>query len=161
MLNELWISSRALTQMRLDAERAFPLETGGVLVGYRVGADQIITASIDAGPRAIRTRTTFEGDHEYQCAELDRVFSASGGVTVYLGDWHTHPSSRPHLSTTDKRTLRGIAGHASANSPNPIMIIGGGGPSDWIWKAHAYEKARTFFKISSRPLRTFAGMLSP
>lgn len=143
--------------MRRDADRAFPLETGGVLVGYRVDADQIITASIDAGPRAARTRTSFEADHEHQCAELDRVFAASGGVTVYLGDWHTHPFSGTDLSNIDKRTLRGIAAHAEANIPNPIMIIGGGGPSNWIWKAHVYERPRMFCKFSSRPLRTFAG----
>jgi len=122
-----------------EARRWFPLETGGALAGYRVGSVQVITDYVGPGPRATRTSTTFESDHENQCEVLDQLFDKSCGVTVYLGDWHTHPAGVPNPSGADRRTMRRIARHRSANCNEPVMIIGGGGPNEWEWKAHLYQ----------------------
>jgi integrative and conjugative element protein (TIGR02256 family) len=138
--------------MEAEADRYFPLETGGVLVGYRAQAVQVITNMIGPGPRAVRTTTSFEGDHEYQCEELERIYRRSGAVTMYLGDWHTHPSGIPQPSALDKETLRHIAAHRPADCKRPIMLIGGGAPHTWLWKAHIFDSSRTLHKIYSPTL---------
>lgn len=155
MASETWIETTALARMEQDASEFFPLETGGVLVGYRSGSDQVVTAVVGGGPRAIRTEICFEADHEYQCEELDRLFRKSKGVTVYLGDWHTHPLMSPELSATDRRTLRRIARHAPAKCTSPLMVVGAGGPTFWRWQAHLWDATRTWRKIYSCPLTAF------
>jgi integrative and conjugative element protein (TIGR02256 family) len=142
--------------MTEDADRWFPLETGGILAGYRVGRVQVITDMIGPGPRVTRTRTSFEGDHEYQCELLDTLFQQSGGITVYLGDWHTHPLATADTSSTDRWTLRRIATHAAAHCPSPLMVIGAGGPTTWRWKAHVYERAALCGRVHSRSLAIYA-----
>lgn len=159
MSSQIWIASTALACMEQDACEYFPLETGGLLVGYRLGPNQVVTAIIGAGERAVRTKISFEADHDYQCAELDRFFFDSMGVTVYLGDWHTHPSSSPELSGTDRRTLARIARHSPANCTSPLMLVGGGSPGRWIWKTHLYDRTKVWRKIHSCSFRVFGSMV--
>lgn len=148
----IWIASQALSEMEAEGKRCFPLETGGVLVGYRAMGSQVITAVIGPGPRAVHTRSSFEADHEYQCDLLDTHFENSGRVAVYLGDWHTHPGATPSMSATDRLTIRAIAAHAPARCPDPLMVIGGGGPSVWHWMAHTYNSNAYVRHLRSRPL---------
>jgi integrative and conjugative element protein (TIGR02256 family) len=123
--------------MQLLANDKFPLETGGVLIGYVGGAsgdDVVVVAITGPGPRAHHTAITFEPDHEYQTAEIARLYRSSKGVNTYLGDWHTHPRSTADLSRRDKKTLNHIAAHRAARMRRPIMAILGEG-SSWVLKA--------------------------
>ena len=126
-----------LMQMQSLASGKYPLETGGLLIGYTggpAGDDVVIAAIIGPGPGAHHTETTFEPDHEYQTEEIARIYRASKGVNTYLGDWHTHPDTAADLSRRDKRTLKHIASHRAARVDRPIMAILGEGPS-WTIKA--------------------------
>lgn len=136
----IWIAATALTAMEAEGKRRCPLETGGILVGYRATDSQVITEVIGPGPLAIRTEVSFLADHLFQCDQLDMRFRQSGGTLIYLGDWHTHPDGAPGMSALDQKTLRHICGHGPARCLNPVMIIGGGGPDKWHWKAHVYER---------------------
>lgn len=125
-----------LTQMRSLATEKYPLETGGVLIGYTGGAggdDVVIVAITGPGPGAHHSETTLEPDHEYQTQEIARIYRASKGVHTYLGDWHTHPGSAADLSRRDKKTLKHIASHRDARMDRPIMAILGEG-SPWTLK---------------------------
>jgi integrative and conjugative element protein (TIGR02256 family) len=124
-------------QIQSLANKKYPLETGGVLIGSTGSADGddvVIVAIIGPGPLAHHTEISFEPDHEHQTQEIARIYRASNGVNTYLGDWHTHPNSAPDLSRRDKKTLKHIAAHREARVPRPIMAILGEG-SPWMLKA--------------------------
>lgn len=85
-----------------------PLETGGLLLGWRDGNDRIVAGLIGAGDKAVHSRQSFEPDHEFQVKELNKVFTRTNGDLDYLGDWHTHPAGHVAMSWRDRRTLRKI-----------------------------------------------------
>jgi integrative and conjugative element protein (TIGR02256 family) len=133
-----WLSKGTLSQMIVEADRAYPEETGGVLLGYWAVpfSELVITGAIGPGPRAVHCKDSFLPDHEYQENQIARGYHASGRLHSYLGDWHTHPNSTAQLSRTDRRTLRTIATETAARSPIPTMAILAG-TSPWtlrIWR---------------------------
>ena len=83
-----------------EAQRAYPQESGGILMGYWVvqPTEAVITDVIGPGPGAIHRDTSFLPDAEYQADQVARRYEASGRLHTYLGDWHSHPNAGPHLS---------------------------------------------------------------
>ena len=110
--------------MLREAYRAHPMETGGLLVGYR-GPNEtaVVTRIVGPGPNATHCAGSFEPDYDYQEAALKRTYLESAGVERYLGDWHTHPDGRAKLSSKDVAVLQRIAGHAEAGTSNPLMVV--------------------------------------
>lgn len=110
-----------------EAQVRSPMETGGMLLGYVSpgrGTDQIVIDEIvGPGPRAIHERRRFEPDGAWQEARLADRYEASGRITTYLGDWHTHPDGAPTPSRRDRRTVRAIARSRAARAPRPLMFI--------------------------------------
>ncbi len=138
-----WISKQAIESIRAEADRCYPLETGGVLVGYVAdNAEFVILYVFGPGPNASHRRRRFLPDHEWQCNQLNRLFEESNGRCVYLGDWHTHPDATARMSWLDHRTLRAIAKHPEARLASPLMLIGGGAPEAWNWLCHQYKSDR-------------------
>ena len=132
-----WLRRGLREQIEHDADLAYPLETGGVLVGYvACNNEPVVHAVIGAGPNALHLGVRFEPDHAWQCEQLDDLFERSSGQWVYLGDWHTHPNGSPTMSWLDRRTLRRIAKHSEARIERPLMLIGGGSPGVWTWAVH-------------------------
>ena len=87
-----------------EARRCLPNETGGAFMGYWSDPNTVvITDVIGPGPNAKHTRYSFHPDVEYHAAEIDRIYSQSGRINTYLGDWHTHRGVRP---TQAKQTAR-------------------------------------------------------
>jgi integrative and conjugative element protein (TIGR02256 family) len=122
-----WAHSHVVDLMIAEADRHYPLETGGLLIGYRAGpAAVVISHAIGPGDRAQHARRAFIPDHDWQTEELARVYEATGRRHTYLGDWHTHPDGPPWPSRVDRETLRRIAHHAEARCPQPIQAILGG-----------------------------------
>lgn len=135
----IWIPQYLLDQVLDEANKFFPNETGGLLMGYYVDKQQVIviTDIVDAGPKAIHTPTSFIPDYKYQEQEIAKLYELSGRLHTYLGDWHSHPTGSPTLSGKDKRTLGNIAIHSPARAPEPIMLMLGGITDRWkikFWK---------------------------
>lgn len=138
MIGCAWISKRALDSAIIEAERSFPTETGGVLMGYWVKplAEVVITGCTTPGLLARHTSIQYVPDCRHDEAEIEHHYHKSGRLHTYLGDWHSHPEESPYLSPTDTRTLRRIAGHAAARIELPLMAILGGCPGAWdlaVW----------------------------
>lgn len=153
-----WVKRSVLEPMLVEAERSTPYETGGCLMGYWLVPfkEVVITKLIGPGPNAKHLRNKFEPDHEWQAAEIARVYKESGYLYTYLGDWHTHPCSRPSLSWRDRRTLRRIASYPPARAPTPLMgILARNSP--WVLKIWCFWLIK-FLNISigskKRPLKT-------
>lgn len=125
--------------MDTDSSEYAPLETGGMLLGYRSPAgDEVITGVILGGPHAKRTHDRFVGDGEWQQTRLEEIYLASNCVTTYLGEWHSHPSGLLAPSRLDRRTARRIARERTARSPRPLMVIGISEGDGWRWRAFRY-----------------------
>lgn len=138
-----WISKRGIELMQAEANRCYPLETGGVLAGYLADNGEIVIhAAFGPGPQAKHKRYRFEPHHEWQCQQLNKLYEESGGVHVYVGDWHTHPDASGSMSLLDQFTLRSIAKHPNTRLATPLMIIGSGASMDWSWMCHQYAGNR-------------------
>jgi len=78
-------------------------EAGGVLLGrYISGAPDIVVDSVTVpgvGDRRERFRF-FRAKKSHQM-QIDEIWASSGGRTVYLGEWHTHPVPVPVPSWID------------------------------------------------------------
>lgn len=152
----LWIQKSTYTQMCSLGDQSFPLETGGMLLGYIAdNGDVVVTSIIGPGPDAIHNRYGFSPDAEYQQMELTSHYLHTNGQETYLGDWHTHPLGSTTLSRLDKRTLARISRTPSSGIPKPIMGILCGGNSDWaigVVRLHGYSRRLIFNQYDLRPL---------
>jgi integrative and conjugative element protein (TIGR02256 family) len=126
--------------MGLEGDLTFPLETGGVLLGYRAeGGDLVVQDIVGPGPKAIHERYSFTPDNHYHTQAISNAFYRSDGLLLYLGDWHTHPQGVPRLSSTDKRTIKRIAKSKESMLPTPVMMLLAGGMGAWEYAAFQYE----------------------
>jgi len=127
-----WVASPALDAIHKLALKKFPLETGGLLMGYiAANGDYVISHVIGPGPDAIHLERSFIPDDKYQQTKLEDLFLSSNGKITYLGDWHTHPNGLPFLSRTDKETLRRIALTPTSGIAHPLMCVLSISKADW------------------------------
>lgn len=130
-----------------------PLETGGILLGWRSGDDRVIVDVLGPGLRALHGRYRFLPDHGWQVSEIHRIFRESRGDIDYLGDWHTHPGGQALMSGEDHLTLRRIEKRVR----NPVMMILAGEKTGWTlgcWDAR--REGRLLFRnvsVHEQPVR--------
>ena len=159
-MNTAWISNASVEKLIAEANRAFPLETGGILMGYIVGNEIIISELIGAGPDASHRTHSFKPDYAYQEAEVARLYEASSRKWTYLGDWHTHPRQKsPALSSKDIQTLDRIARSRKARIATPLMLISSGQPDAWKLNIWQWRRGKLFRSRSQamplQPLRVY------
>ncbi|MFB9047280.1 Mov34/MPN/PAD-1 family protein [Sphingobium indicum] len=141
----VWLSCSAATVIRDLAELFDPVETGGVLLGWRDGSDRIVTGLVGPGPKALHGRYTFLPDHPWQIARIREAFDASEGDLDYLGDWHTHPDGVAQMSEMDCKTLSRIERRVKS----PLMMIAAGSAKDWT--INGWTGFRPSFFANLRP----------
>ena len=82
-----------------------------------------ITDVSGPGPKALQTAIKFEKDVEYCQRFLDDLYIHSQQKKVYVGEWHSHPSSNNNPSGTDIKSLSEISIQKEYLTDMPIMII--------------------------------------
>ena len=148
----IWMARVVAAEMVREAKHFLPLETGGILLGWRHNGDLIVMGIIGPGPLAKHKRRSFRPDHGWQMGELQQAFEASAGDLDYLGDWHTHPDGPALMSAADRRTLRRIVRTVSS----PRMVIAGSEGSDVAICAWRLGQRRWFAReILAPDLRIF------
>jgi len=164
----IWLSSTALERIAADAQRFDPLETGGILIGYRVSeAEAVITRITSAGPLAVHQRRRFLPDSAHDEREIARIYGETSGRETYLGDWHTHPGQRlAVMSGRDHATLKTIAGARDARAPHALTLIAAGESSCWspsVWSGNLVPCLRfwTQLVVSRCKLQVFDGRAAP
>lgn len=121
-----WLAQSVLDTMIVEAERADPYETGGILFGYRNTTQNavVINGIVGPGPKAMHGPFEFEPDYEYQTEQTSLLYeNPNTDPAYYLGDWHTHLKEVSRLSQKDKRTLKTIARDPEAHAPRPVMLV--------------------------------------
>lgn len=125
-----------------EGDRQFPYETGGVLLGYLVGDEAVVTEIVGPGPKAIHRRMSFVPDYDFHASSIAKVYESSGRMNVYLGEWHTHPEGVLRLSGKDRKTLIKVLRYKEARLATPLMVLLAGG-ARWeiaAWSCHCYRR---------------------
>ena len=124
-----------------EATHTFPLESGGVLMGERIGQDRWrVDHVIGPGPRARHERYRFTPDPAWQHTQIAERFKETGGQSTYLGDWHSHPGARHgRLSYIDRGAARTILRSPDSQCNRLLMAIVWGQAEDWSVNAWACE----------------------
>jgi integrative and conjugative element protein (TIGR02256 family) len=153
----VWISERVVAAITREANNFYPLETGGLLLGWREGGDRIVTGVLGPGPSALHRESYFQPDHLWQVDRLEEVFAETDGDLDYLGDWHSHPDGPAKLSSDDRATLRRIS---RANPGGLMVILGGSVSGDWTVGSWQTVAPRLPF-LRARIVEWQAQILSP
>lgn len=100
------------------------IETGGVLAGHLDEHGNVVITHVSGpGPNAVKLATKFEKDVVFCQKFLDDIYLQSNKKTVYIGEWHSHPSENNQPSGTDIKSLSNIALQKEYLTENPAMII--------------------------------------
>lgn len=152
----LWISNASVSELLLERERKFDLETGGILLGYRIfqGASEhwVITKVIGPGKNAVHRKRSYIPDYEYHEKTSIEHFHETLGGEYYLGDWHTHPNASPCLSWRDNRTLLRNSKHAIHTEQRSLMLIIGGLLEEPTFLGHIGNALNVKFGIFATPV---------
>jgi integrative and conjugative element protein (TIGR02256 family) len=128
------ISKIAYESIRRDCLRRSSNETGGLLVGTRLGPDLVVPFVVPAGPGATQQRTRFEPDFSWQQHFLDFLadrFRSRHARLDYIGDWHCHPGALDQPSHRDWQTARQIVtdpAWGKIEAAFPIAVVEKGNP---------------------------------
>jgi integrative and conjugative element protein (TIGR02256 family) len=140
-LDRIWFSNgarklsvplRALDRLFVYAERKDRPEKGGILLG-RVFKDHDEITNL-AGPSRSDIANFFSFLRKKEPAQkcINRAWNSSGGYTVYLGEWHTHPGYDPSPSKQDKNMISDVLRNTQMELEYLYLIIGGKDKSCWI-----------------------------
>lgn len=156
-MTRVWIAESLVAQLVAEACEMAPLETGGLLLGYRTEDtdDLVVTHLVGPGDRAEHWSDGFRPDAAFQEAEIERNFAETDGKAFYLGDWHSHPDHPPTPSWKDEGVLRRIKEHREAASAKPLMIIAGIEESQAVLAAWIGERRWFRFRVAEAELRPY------
>jgi integrative and conjugative element protein (TIGR02256 family) len=100
-------------------------EAGGVLLGRHLheGGHVVVDEVTTPMPEDRATRFTFHRSAAPHQRVIDEVWSRSGGSSVYLGEWHTHPEPEPHPSPTDLADWRSRLSVSGVEAPYLFFLI--------------------------------------
>jgi integrative and conjugative element protein (TIGR02256 family) len=127
-----WLEAGALAFIRNESKRKAPKETGGVLLGYFVEDDVVVTMATWPGPGAKHSLASYLPDCEFDRTEIARMYEETAGVITYLGDWHSHPKGGCGLSEDDIITLANISNFKPAKVTAPVMLLGVKESRTWV-----------------------------
>jgi integrative and conjugative element protein (TIGR02256 family) len=97
------MATAALEVIRAEAPAsADGLETGGILLGHDDGEVVALRLAGDPGPKAERGADRFLRDLEHAQRLEEDAHRREG--SVWVGEWHTHPTGSPIPSPRDSKT---------------------------------------------------------
>lgn len=121
MRSRLVIARRAFAMIVSDCLAHPATETGGILVGRKLGDDFAVPFVVGGGPKAIRRRTGFTPDSEWQQHQLQYLFDRFG--FDYVGDYHRHPGHVELPSAIDLATAQEIVTSSEWSKPEAVFPI--------------------------------------
>lgn len=119
----IYILKSLVKSILKETNAHYPLETGGMLLGYIEKKNYYVLDLIEAGPDAVHKLNYFLPDSKFQQPILEQKFIKSNGLITFLGDWHSHPNEDSYMSKLDMETLKNISEDEGAQITCPIFII--------------------------------------
>lgn len=101
-------------------------ESGGVLLGRKIldSNDIVVDRVTEPFPSDHRRRRRFIRRSNGHQEAVNEAWQASGGTTIYLGEWHTHPEPVPTPSSIDITDWRKKAEEADGRGGMFFLILG-------------------------------------
>jgi integrative and conjugative element protein (TIGR02256 family) len=102
-------------------------EAGGMLLGRIIAetGDVVVDELTQPAPDDSRTRFTFVRGKEFAQDLVNRAWAYSSGTRIYLGEWHSHPESRPTPSPHDLGNWRAVVRGARYEQDELLFVIVG------------------------------------
>lgn len=119
----LWLAREAHDLIVSESRKRRLVETGGPLFGHRVDDDVVVRRAFGPGPGARHRPRSLHPDRDATQAAIELIHRESGGLDLYLGDWHTHPFGAARPSGRDVASLEDIASQEAVDLKRPISII--------------------------------------
>jgi integrative and conjugative element protein (TIGR02256 family) len=130
------IARAALDTVLTAGEESLPLETGGILLGFRApGVIVISRALVVPDPRSSRHSYLLHGRRAQVLMAGARTDAPA--VVGYVGEWHTHPADVPP-SRTDERAL----GAAARMAAGPVALVVPAYPASGPARVHGLVAVR-------------------
>ncbi|OYU09873.1 MAG: hypothetical protein CFE38_20405 [Comamonadaceae bacterium PBBC1] len=120
----LHFSDSAMAVLRAHVQTGQRPEAGGILLGTVHDHGMLITHATAPSWFDQQFPFFFSRSPLGHRAVAQRLWSASGGTTRYLGDWHTHPEDIPSPSGIDLREWQKLAIARNDNRPALSVIVG-------------------------------------
>lgn len=122
----IFISDEVLAHMAKFKQKRFRhKEAGGIVLGQVRGKEIYVLKVSVPSQWDEATRTTFDRNRWKAQIIIEHEFHASGGKTIYLGEWHTHPEKFPSPSPTDKKMVKDQFLKNKLNEDFLVLIIQG------------------------------------
>jgi integrative and conjugative element protein (TIGR02256 family) len=80
-------------------------EAGGILLGTVFPEKVLIEIATSPNNRDKAGRFFFNRNVDMAQLAVNRAWAESGGKTIYVGEWHTHPEPKPTPSSDDHKLL--------------------------------------------------------
>ncbi len=119
-LHRLFLTEDVASAMRSAAAMAYPLETGGILVGVMRDGEPWVTSAIELAD-ARKTTSSFVIPFGVTPTSVDLARRRDARVG-YLGDWHCHPAN-VGASSIDRATLGRNAKRSTRSEELPTILI--------------------------------------
>jgi integrative and conjugative element protein (TIGR02256 family) len=143
----LYVLIPAAVIRKIDRYKTDLSEAGGIFLGKYRGPHIEIVDATEPMAGDTRHRTRFDRDdagHQYH-AEMQ--WRASGGSVTFVGEWHTHPQTRPIPSSVDLRTWSTI----SKRQPTLPHVFAIRGSDDWWFGFRPAGGQRQVIQLSILP----------
>ena len=114
------------------AERKDRCEQGGILLGRVFRDYDEITSLVGPSRSDIAGLFSFVRKREPAQKSVNKAWNRSGGYTVYLGEWHTHPGNDPSPSAQDKNMINSTLRKTQMELEYLYFIIGGKEKMYWV-----------------------------
>lgn len=134
---ELEVRPGAFGAAYATAQERYPLETGGIVIGWRTKTAVAIDRLVEV-PDPNAGHTGFSRKHADAQAALDVVLDEEPADSLlgYVGEWHTHPANLGP-SRQDRKQLKSIARRQEL----PVVLLVLATPRTGDWCTHALISA--------------------
>lgn len=138
------ISAEAMAEIRTEVRRGARargrrIETGGMLLGTIDESTGVVSVDLATGPSPDSKLSSSYFDHGTTGTQelIDHHSLRTGGITGFLGIWHTHPFGRAAPSPTDRAGMAALTSFGGTATKALMVIFGGAAPvwTPWIESA--------------------------
>ena len=125
---EVKLDSLTIVKLKYLHDKYYPLETGGVLIGYYSEDDNgdlniiNITRVLPQSRDSINNPTGFVSGTEGIMDILNEEWD-NPEKRYYIGEWHTHPDNSPEPSKLDDEQMFKYSKDDKLNCPEPILFV--------------------------------------
>jgi len=144
---------KCISVIRAESRKAWGIETGGPLVGYRTkDAELVVSGACGPGPNSKMERYTVIIDGVHAQKFCDQMLQDSDGLIDYVGDWHKHPGFSLKPSGQDALAMKTMADFEYSPTKYPISLIYRALPE--AFHVYVWDGSGSLIRIPSKMSKT-------